>query len=249
MVSRGVLGRNEAESSFRLALLVAPLVRIVVRMDAFPMVVGALTGLVAGWVFPAYQYLLYSEAEFRAAPAAGRRLLLLRLFSMSAAGGALALAFRPDFYEFGPTLLTAAFLLVLVALSSTDFDRRRIPNKLTYPAFLVAVALCWAWPDRTVGEVFIGIGVGVAAAVLLVGVGILVGGGGMGLGIGDGKLMIVMGALVGWPGIMSALFYGILAAGLVSVVLLIRRGRGAAFSYGPYLAAGAGLLLLFPDLR
>ena len=148
-----------------------------------------------------------------------------------------------------PALLTAAFLLVLVAVSSTDFDRRRIPNKLTYPAFLVALALCWVWPDRSIAGVFIGTGAGIGAAVLLVGIGLLAGGGAMGLGIGDGKLMILMGAMVGWPGILSALFYGILAAGLVALVLLIRKGRGATFSYGPYLAAGAALLLLFPDLR
>ncbi|MBK9545368.1 MAG: prepilin peptidase [Dehalococcoidia bacterium] len=96
---------------------------------------------------------------------------------MTAAAVSLALALRPDFYEAGPALLTAACLLVLVALSSTDFDRRRIPNTLTYPAFAVALALCWAWPDRTVGEMLLG--AGVVAAMALVGFGVLLGGGGL----------------------------------------------------------------------
>lgn len=218
-------------------------------MDLALVVVAAAIGAAFGWVFPAYQHHLYSEADFRAAPATGRRLLLLRVFATASAATCLGLAFRPDFYSFGPALLTAAFLLVLVAVSSTDFDRRRIPNKLTYPATAAALALCWAWPDRSVAEILIGTGAGLAAAVLLVGLGMVLGGGGMGLGVGDGKLMILMGAIVGWPGIIAALFYGVLGAGLVAVALLVKQGRGATFSYGPYLAAGAALAALFPSVR
>ena len=92
-------------------------------------------------------------------------------------------------------------------------------------------------------------GAGVVAAMALVGFGVLLGGGGLGLGIGDGKLIILMGAMIGWPGVFPAVVYGILLGGLVAVVMLVRHGRGATFSYGPYLAAGAALALLFPSLR
>ena len=206
-------------------------------------------GAVIGWFFPASQHRLYSEPEFRATPAAGRKLLALRMFCLVAAGVCLGAAFRPDFYDFGPAALTAAFLLVYVALSSTDFERRRIPNKLTYPAFVAAIALCWAWPDRSVADILLGTAVGLGAAAALVGLGLLFGGGGMGLGIGDGKLMILMGATVGWPGVLPALLYGMLGAGVVAVVLLVTKGRRATFSYGPYLAAGAALVMLAPGLR
>jgi leader peptidase (prepilin peptidase)/N-methyltransferase len=175
--------------------------------------------------------------------------LLLRIFAMVAAAIGLAFAFRPGFYEMGPAVLTGAYVLVLVVVSSTDFERRRIPNKVTYPAFVVALALCWAWPDRSVSDILFGTAAGTGAAVLLVGLGVFLGGGGMGLGMGDGKLMMLMGAMVGWPGILPALFYGILGAGLVAVFLMVRKGRGATFSYGPYLAAGAALVLLLPELR
>lgn len=212
-------------------------------------VVAGLLGLIFGWVVPAHQSVLYSEKEFQAAPATGRTLWFLRIFAMAAAGAGLALAFRSNLYEFGPALVTAGFLLVLVTVSSTDFERRRIPNVVTYPAFVVGLALCWVWPDRSVADILIGAGAGTGTAVLLVGVGVFFGGGGAGLGIGDGKLMMLMGAMVGWPAIMPALFYGILGAGLVAIVLMIRRGRGATFSYGPYLAGGAALVLLFPSLR
>ncbi len=218
-------------------------------MEILAVVAAVLVGVGLGWVFPGFQHRLYTEPEYRAVPASGRPLLALRLFCVVAAGTSLGLAFRPDLYHFGPALLTSACLLVLIAVSSTDFERRRIPNSVTYPAFLAALAFCWAWPDRSVGDILVGTGVGAAAAVLLVGLGILLGGGGMGLGIGDGKLMILMGAMVGWPGILPALFYGMILGGLVAVVLLVRKGRRAAFSYGPYLAAGGALVLLFPTVR
>lgn len=218
-------------------------------METFGVIAAALAGVAFGFILPAVQHNLYSEAEYRATPASGRTLWLLRIFSMVVAGAGLAFAFRPDLYEFGPALLTGVFILILVTVSSTDFERRRIPNKVSYPAFLVALALCWAWPDRSVTDILLGAGVGTAAAVLLVGLGVFLGGGGMGLGVGDGKLMMVIGAMVGWPGVIAALFYGILGAGIVALVLMVKQGRGATFSYGPYLAGGAALLLLFPSLR
>ena len=212
------------------------------------MIVAGVIGLAAGWIFPQFQHHLYTEQSFREEPAHGRRLLALRTFSGVAASAGLALAFRPDHYDLGPAALSAAFVLILVAVSSTDFDRRRIPNKVTYPAALFAIAVCWAWPDRSVADIALGGAAGVGAAVLLVGIGVVVGGGDMGLGIGDGKLMILMGLVGGWPAFVPALFYGILGAGVVAVVLMVRAGRKAKFSYGPYLAAGAAILLLFPGL-
>jgi prepilin signal peptidase PulO-like enzyme (type II secretory pathway) len=217
-------------------------------MDLAAMLSAGLPGAVAGWMFPQFQHDLYTEPEFREQPATGRTLLLLRLFCAISACAGLALAFRPDHYDVGPAALSAAFLLLLVALSSTDFERRRIPNKLTYPAAVLAIVVCWAWPDRSVGDIALGGLVAVGVAALLVGLGAVVGGPGLALGIGDGKLIIVLGLILGWPGIMPALFYGIAGAGVVAVVLMVRKGRRATFSYGPYLAAGGAIVLLFPSV-
>ena len=217
-------------------------------MDLAAMLGAGLFGAVAGWMFPPFQHHLYSETEFRENPASGRTLLLLRLFCAVGAGAGLALAFRPGPYSIGPATLSALILLALVALSSTDFERRRIPNKLTYPAAVFAVAVCWAWPDRSVADIALGGGIAIAVAALMVGLGAVIGGPGLALGIGDGKLIIVLGLILGWPGIMPALFYGIAGAGVVALVLMVRKGRRATFSYGPYLAAGGAVVLLFPSL-
>jgi len=229
-------------------LPVVALLLIVQRVNIAVVVVAALAGAVGGWFIPSFQHRLYTEPEFRVSPASGRRLLALRLFCAVSLAVCLAFNFRPDRYEFGPALLAAVFLAVFVVLSSTDFDRRRIPNKLTYPAMLAALVFCWAWPDRSVADIALGAAAGLAAAVVMVGLGILVGGGGLGLGIGDAKLILLLGAILGWPRFMPALLYGVLFAGIVAVAFLASRGRKSTFSYGPYLAAGGAILLLFPDL-
>ncbi len=217
-------------------------------MELAVALVAGLAGATLGWFFPQFQHHLYTEPEFRAAPASGTTLLLLRAFCAMSAGVGLGLAFRPDHYGPGPALVSGAFLLILVALSSTDFERRRIPNKLTYPAAALAILICWIWPDRSIIDMAVGAAIGVGVAVVLVALGIVFGGGSMGLGIGDAKLIVVLGILLGWPGIMPALFYGILGAGVVSLVLMFHKGRHATFSYGPYLAAGGAIILLFPSL-
>jgi leader peptidase (prepilin peptidase)/N-methyltransferase len=88
-----------------------------------------------------------------------------------------------------------------------------------------------------------------AAAVLLLLLGALAGAAARSretaFGLGDAKLILLIGLLTGWPAVLSALLLGIIAAGIVAAVLIVLRGRGATYSYGPYLAAGAVVVLLW----
>ena len=63
------------------------------------------------------------------------------------------------------------------------------------------------------------------------------------LGGGDVKMMAALGLLIGWKGILMALFMGS-AAGAVPALLLIafkKLERGAYLPFGPFLALGAWL--------
>ncbi|NPA30854.1 MAG: hypothetical protein GXO37_02520 [Chloroflexi bacterium] len=71
------------------------------------------------------------------------------------------------------------------------------------------------------------------------------------LGFGDVLLMAVLGAVLGWPGVLAGLVWGILLAGAFSLLLLAvcaLRGRGWAggvyLPYAPFLLAAAWGLLL-----
>jgi len=212
-------------------------------------IVAGCAGLSFGWFVPRIQHRLYSKPEYREHPATGRKLVVLRLFLALSCGAAAALAFRPGHYAFGPALLTALFSFALLVTASTDFERRIIPNLVSYPAIVAALAFSWAWPDRSVTAIVLGGGLAIAIAVALFALGLVAGslfGGGAALGMGDAKLVIWIGFLAGWPAVTYALIYGVLAAGVVSVVLLVRGGAHKTFSYGPYLVAGSLVVMLFP---
>lgn len=73
------------------------------------------------------------------------------------------------------------------------------------------------------------------------------------LGFGDVNLSGVLGLLLGWPTIVVGLLIAIILAGVVSIVylivmLILRRYRlFSALPYGPFLVAGAVLVIFFRD--
>jgi leader peptidase (prepilin peptidase)/N-methyltransferase len=126
----------------------------------------------------------------------------------------------------------AAFLALLGAATVVDLRERRIPNALTYPSTLVALALSAV--TGVIVEAALGMLVagGVMAALWLVG--------GGRLGLGDVKLSALCGAMLGVQGAQVYLVAGVAVGALVALIaLLILRDRRATLPYGPPLVAGA----------
>jgi prepilin signal peptidase PulO-like enzyme (type II secretory pathway) len=211
--------------------------------------VGALVGAGAGWFLAGEQWRLYREPEFRAERLSGRKLLVYRIGLAIAMAATTAIALRPDHYDFGPALLTALWCAVFLLVSSTDFERRRIPNKITYAAVPIALALGWVWPDRSWADILIGFAVAGGIAILMyiagIAVGILLNISATPFGLGDVKLIGLIGALAGWPLVINALFIGVVLAGIPSLFFMLRGRTKHVFSYGPYLSFGAIVALLF----
>ena len=75
------------------------------------------------------------------------------------------------------------------------------------------------------------------------------------LGFGDVTLSAVLGLMLGWPFILFGLLIGVLAGGLISLILVLflvvtRRYQSMTIftAYGPYLVLGAIILLYFPKM-
>ena len=145
--------------------------------------------------------------------------------------------------ELGPMILGGLFAAIFIALMATDLERRLIPNRIVYPAILLAIALSWAWPDRSVGQVFAGGGLAFAImlAVFIVSLGRF--------GFGDVKMATLMGFAAGFPAVVVGLFFTAISAGLVAVVLLLLGivRRGQYIPYGPFIALGAIVSLFWGD--
>ena len=73
---------------------------------------------------------------------------------------------------------------------------------------------------------------------------------GRGMGYGDVKLAAFIGLMSGFPLVVVALLVGIIMGGIVAVFLLVSRlvkSRKAAIPYGPFLAVGAMVALIWGD--
>lgn len=132
-------------------------------------------------------------------------------------------------------ILGLAFSALLVALSWTDLRVRRLPNGLLL-ALLGLGIIQTLWLGR---PTFPAAGLGLLAGGGLFLLLALLGRGAM--GAGDVKLAAALGAWLGFPHILPALLYGVLAGGLAALLLLVthRAGRKDWMAYGPYLALGA----------
>jgi Flp pilus assembly protein protease CpaA len=139
-------------------------------------------------------------------------------------------------------LLWATVFLQIVVF---DLKHRLILNRVTYPAILLALALASFSPGLTIWRTLAG-GLGVGLFFLVMN---LVSRGGIGLG--DAKLGALVGAVCGVGldlnhiGAVYAVIYAIFLGGLVALLLLLVRLRGLKdpIPYGPFLCAGASLIL------
>ena len=68
-----------------------------------------------------------------------------------------------------------------------------------------------------------------------------------GMGGGDVKFAAALGFWLGWPGILLGLFIGFVSGGFISLLLLVTglRGRKDFIPFGPFIALGAWLTLLY----
>ena len=151
--------------------------------------------------------------------------------------GMAALGAYLGWQALGLDQLVAVLLVtgLLLAISLVDYWVRRIPNALVLALLLWAVVeIIWLGQPAPLSAA---LGLAVAGGLFLL-LAIIQRGA---MGLGDVKLAAVLGAVLGFPLVLTGLLYGILAGGVAALVLLATRraGRKDAMAYGPYLALGA----------
>lgn len=133
-----------------------------------------------------------------------------------------------------------AWLALLVLLTATDLEQRRLPHLLLDPLLVLAAVFLPFNPAVEPMNALIGAG----AAVAFLGILALVVRGG--LAVGDLYLVAPIGSMLGWPSIFTALFAAaFLAAGTSLALLAMRRvGMRSYIPFGPFLVAGAVVAIL-----
>ncbi len=172
---------------------------------------------------------------------ARRRPISWRTLALALASGlaATGIVLRSEL----PWWATAVHLVVLgllVLLTATDLEQRRLPHLLLDPLIVIAVVFVPFNPAVEPVSALIGAG---AAVAFLGSLALVVRGG---LALGDLYLVAPIGLLLGWPAIFSALFAAAFLAAGTSVALLASRrvGMRTYIPFGPFLVAGAVFALL-----
>jgi len=143
----------------------------------------------------------------------------------------------------------AALGLALVAISAVDLERFLIPNRMVYPTVAVVAPLlvvASAVDDRWGSLARAAIAAGVAFVAFLV-VHLAVP---HGMGFGDVRLAVVVGLASGWLGLGHAFvaFFSAFVLGAavgVGVMAAGRAGRKTRIPFGPFMAAGAVLSVVW----
>ncbi len=138
-------------------------------------------------------------------------------------------------------VLGVALLAVLARVTVSDLEERRIPNRVTLPAGVLALLIGLLLdPSEVPGQILGGLATGVFLTLFAV----LTRGG---LGMGDAKLGLVLGLYLGHY-VLLAMVLGLVASAVFSLGVLVRRGLRAgartAIPLGPFLALGGAVALL-----
>jgi leader peptidase (prepilin peptidase)/N-methyltransferase len=155
------------------------------------------------------------------------------------------LLFLLVWYFVGFNILSAilmAFAALLLAASLIDIDLRIIPDSLSLGAWGVALmisAISVEFPVSFV-ESLIGSAVGYLLFFVL-SRGYFLVMGDEGLGGGDVKFMGLIGAVLGWEGVVTTMFFASLVGAVFGLILILIFGKSRKYPlpFGPFLAAGA----------
>jgi leader peptidase (prepilin peptidase)/N-methyltransferase len=137
--------------------------------------------------------------------------------------------------------LTAFYTCVLLVLAMIDLQHNLILNVIVYPVMIIALVAGFLIPEFDIYKGVLG-GV-IGFAILLIPALVMR----RGMGWGDVKFAGLIGLMLGFPVVFAGLFIGILLGGIFAVALLLfrKKSRKDTIPFGPWLALGAFIALMY----
>jgi leader peptidase (prepilin peptidase)/N-methyltransferase len=133
-----------------------------------------------------------------------------------------------------------ALYSALLVVTFVDLEHQIVPDRITLPGIalgllLGSTLLPVGWQASFTGAL---LGGGLFYLIAVVSRG--------GMGGGDVKLIAMIGAFLGWKGVLLTIFLAALVGSLVGIFLMVFMGKGRKdpIPFGPFLVLGA-LLTLF----
>lgn len=169
------------------------------------------------------------------------RYALVELF-----GGLMAMCV---YVKFGPGIegiVYYGFIAALLVVTFIDIDHRIIPDVISLPGIVLGFAASFVMPSLNWTDSLLGLLAG-GGSLYAVAWGYELITGKEGMGGGDIKLLAMIGAFIGWQGVLLTIFLGSAMGTLVGVTAMLKEKQNMKMRipFGPFLALGAVISIFF----
>ncbi len=163
-----------------------------------------------------------------------------RYFLVEGLSGLMALALFKTFGLSPEFLVYFIFFSALLVIIFIDLDTWTIPDVITLPGVVAGVAASFLLPHLNLWQSLLGLLTG-GGVLFLVAMGYQLLRKREGMGGGDIKLLAMIGAFLGLPGVIYTLLASSLAGSLAGVLMMFKDKSGGAtrIPFGPFLALAA----------
>lgn len=163
--------------------------------------------------------------------------------------GLCALAVYKKFGLTLPTGIYFIFIAALIVVIFIDIDHKIIPNSISLPGIPICFLMAFGLPEITWQDSLIGIISG-GGSLLLVAKGYQLVTKKDGMGGGDIKLLAMIGALIGWQGVIYTIYVSSIVGTIAGVSVMIARKKNFKYAipFGPFLSIGAITYIFFGDI-
>jgi leader peptidase (prepilin peptidase)/N-methyltransferase len=153
------------------------------------------------------------------------------------------------YFRFGPGMegiIYYTFIAALLVITFIDIDHRIIPDVISLPGIPLGVAASFFMPSLSWADSLIGVLAG-GGSLYAVAWGYVRITGKEGMGGGDIKLLAMIGAFIGWKGVLLTIFTGSAIGTLVGLVAMLaeKKNMKMRIPFGPFLALGAVISIFF----
>ena len=146
-------------------------------------------------------------------------------------------------------LVYFAFFASLTLVSFIDLPHRIIPDVISLPGILIGVVISLLHPQLSFKDSLIGVLVGGGSLYVVASVYHLVTKR-EGMGGGDVKLLAMIGAFIGWKGVLFTILCSSFIGSVVGVTLMLISSKADskyAVPFGPFLSLGAVIYVLWGE--
>ncbi|GKU26419.1 prepilin peptidase [Clostridium folliculivorans] len=159
-----------------------------------------------------------------------------------------AIIFLLIYSQYGLSIELIKFLILavfLIVIAFIDFNTQDVYAVTTYPCLFIGVAFILIdkfYLHSDIMTYLIGLVVGVGVIGLIV---ILTGA----MGTGDIEIAAICGIYLGWSNTLITIFFAFIIGAIIGVLLIAlkKKGRKDPIAFGPFLAIGTMIAMLYGD--